>query len=177
MPRTPWREITIGNPMKAKNMRRTAGFSRCGQYRYWLGREWDATIESCVFIGLNPSTADAAQDDPTIRRIMGFAQSWGYGGVVVINLFACRATYPTDLKQAIDPVGPRNNYWLRRICREAPLVIAAWGNDGQHRKRDHWARGALGELHCLGITKIGQPRHPLYVRSEAKPIGWHPCIP
>lgn len=90
-------------------MRSGANFSRCRRFRYALWREWDATLPAVMLIGLNPSTADANHNDPTIRRCIGFARDWGFGGVRVLNLFAFRATYPDDLKAAADPVGPRND--------------------------------------------------------------------
>jgi len=145
----------------------SAGFSRTQQYRYWLKREWSAALPSCAFIGLNPSTADASCDDPTIRRIIGFAQNWGYGSVTVVNLFAYRATQPSVLKAAENPVGPRNNYWIRRVIAEADTVIAAWGNHGLFMGRNKWALDHIYGLYCLGITKRGQPRHPLYCPREA----------
>lgn len=151
------------------DIRRGAGFSRCKRYRYWLSRTWDASGEYCLFIGLNPSTADAQVDDPTIRRIMGFAHSWGYGGVIVANLFAWRASRPEDLKRALDPVGPRNNYWLRRLASESNAVIAAWGNEGGFRQRDQYVLKRIPQLKCLGVTSQGYPRHPLYVRKSVTP--------
>ena len=145
---------------------RAAGFSRCARYRYWLSRTWDTSGERCLFIGLNPSTADAEADDPTIRRIMGFARDWGYGGVIVANLFAWRATDPEDLKRATDPIGPRNNYWLRRLPSKSDEVIAAWGNDGRFQQRQRYVLARIPRLKCLGITARGCPRHPLYVRAR-----------
>jgi hypothetical protein len=150
-------------------MERRAGFSRCGNYRYWLSRQWDHDLPSCSFVGLNPSTADALADDPTIRRIIGFARGWGYGSVIVVNLFAFKATYPKDLFAADNPVGPRNNYWLKRATKESDLVIAAWGVHGCHRRRDRYARRAMENLYCLGKTQAGHPRHPLYVRADTQP--------
>ena len=145
----------------------SAAFSRNQLYRYWLKREWDCALPSCAFIGLNPSTADASCDDPTIRRIIGFAQSWGYGSVTVVNLFAYRATQPSVLKAAESPVGPRNNYWIRRVTAEADTVVAAWGNHGLLMGRHKWTLGCIDSLYCLGITKQGQPRHPLYCPRDA----------
>ena len=150
-------------------MKRGARFSRCGQYRYALTREWDPAGSTCAFIGLNPSTADAYRDDPTIRRCIGFAKNWGHGKLLVVNLFAFRATYPADLKAAADPVGPRNNYWLRRLLKDCDIAIAAWGNDGGLGDRDHYLRKLGIELHSLGVTKEHQPRHPLYARGNLLP--------
>ena len=107
-----------------------AELSDCGLYRYLLTRTWDAQCERVVFIGLNPSTADATEDDPTIRRIIGFARSWGYGGVDMLNLFAFRATDPSDLKAAVDPVGPKNDRYLAEYTSRSHATVAAWGVHG-----------------------------------------------
>jgi len=148
--------------------------SPCGQYRYWLTRRWNEAKPLLPFIMLNPSTADADNDDPTIRRCISFADRDGFGGIAVINLFAFRATSPTDMKAAADPVGPDNDYWLIRVLKSAveqdKPVLAAWGAHGGFRARDNYVRG-MAELHgaklvCLGATKDGHPRHPLYVKGD-----------
>src|SRR5712664_2208515 len=87
---------------------RSAGFSCCGLYRYWLRRHWDAELPPVCFVMLNPSTADAERDDPTIRRCCGFSRRWGYGGIVVVNLYAFRTSDPCCLRNAVHPVGPEN---------------------------------------------------------------------
>lgn len=148
----------------------SANFSRCRQYRYALHRHWDTSRPALLLIGLNPSTADARHNDPTIRRCIGFANDWGFGSLCVANLFAYRATYPADLKAAEDPVGPRNNSWLRRLAREADLVVAAWGNDGQHLGRADAVRKMLPDLHCIRMNSAGEPAHPLYLRKELRPV-------
>ncbi len=107
-----------------------AGFSRCRRYRYWLRRSWDTTLPQCAFIGLNPSTADADTDDPTLRRCVDFAKQWGCGSLLLVNLFALRATDPRALTTVPDPIGPRANIWLRRAKHESKLLVAAWGNGG-----------------------------------------------
>jgi hypothetical protein len=150
-------------------MQRGANFSRCGTYRYALRRCWDAARPPALIVGLNPSTADAERDDPTIRRCVRFARDWGFGGVVVGNLFAYRATRPAALRAAPAPVGPANDRWLRALTREAGIVVAAWGDDGRHGGRDRAVLRLLGAAHCLGTTKAGAPRHPLYVRADVAP--------
>lgn len=122
-----------------------------------------------LFIGLNPSTADHRRDDPTIRRCVNFARGWGFAAVQVVNLFAYRATYPDDLKAATDPVGCRNNYWLRRSHRQADLTVACWGNDGQFRDRASEVLDMLDDLYCLHINQSRQPAHPLYQRADVSP--------
>lgn len=155
-----------------------AVISDCGLYRYSLERRWDASTEKVMFVMLNPSTADAEHDDPTLRRCIGFARSWGFGGLMVGNLYAYRATDPRALIEAtragIDPVGPENDRWLIDMASRAGLVIAAWGAqrkllvDRAAQVMDLLPYG----LRVLGLTKDCNPRHPLYVRGDAKPRDW-----
>lgn len=155
----------------------TAVFSDCGTYRYALTRRWDEDRPPAVFVMLNPSTASAFTDDPTIRRCVGFARSYGCGGLVVLNLFALRSTQPAALLTADDPVGPANDQLLR-LTLQAPdrLVVAAWGTHGTHLGRDQAVTAMVAQLgvqlHCLGLTKGQHPRHPLYVRGDAKLAPW-----
>lgn len=150
-----------------------AVISDCGQYRYKLTREWGSG-PTCVFIMLNPSTADASEDDPTIRRCISFARREGCGGLTVMNLFAYRATSPDDMMRAVDPVGPQNDEYLRSVlvANYSP-IIAGWGAHGKFMSRDKAVSALLGDkLECLGTTKTGQPRHPLYIRSDAPRLPW-----
>ncbi len=149
----------------------SAGFSRCGRYRYWVRRCWDEGRPPVCWVMLNPSTADAVRDDPTIRRCRQFAAAWGYGGILVVNLFAYRASAPALLFGADDPIGPANDRHLRRaVAGAAQLVVAAWGCHGTFRGRDRAVLELLasctGGVVCLGRTRNGQPRHPLYVRGN-----------
>jgi hypothetical protein len=157
-------------------MRRNAVFDVSGRYRYRLTREWDATLPRITFVMLNPSTADHRRDDPTIRRCIGFALAWGYGGVEVLNLFAWRATKPPDLRRAPAPVGPANDRHLRAAARRSARVIVAWGIHGTWQNRDQAAL-ALLRRHgcaplCLGLTRDGQPRHVLYLPHETSPTAY-----
>jgi hypothetical protein len=147
----------------------SAVFSACGRYRYVLRRSWDAALPSVLIIGLNPSTADATADDPTIRRCIRFARDWGYGSLLVANLFAFRCTEPRRLRAVADPVGPRNNWWLARLGRQADLIVAAWGVGGALLERDVKVLRRLGNIRCLGLTKAGHPRHPLYLPAAIRP--------
>ena len=148
-----------------------AVLSECEQYRYALSREWDGGTPPLTFLMLNPSTADATTDDPTIGRCIGFAKDCGYGALRVLNLFAFRATNPEDMMAAPDPVGPDNDKYIREAFVSAAKaggpVIAAWGANGVHAGRDATVRALATEcgvtLMCLGTTKDGHPRHPLYV--------------
>jgi len=151
-------------------VKRNAQFSPCRRYRYALWRTWDAARPTVLFVALNPSTADETRDDPTIRRCVGYARDWDFGGVCVANVFAFRATRPVDLKAAPDPVGARNDAWLERLAGEAGLVVAAWGNHARHRGRSRQVRALLPELHCLGTNRTGEPAHPLYQKAGLRPV-------
>ena len=153
----------------------SAEMSDDGKYRYVLRRIWDLGKASCVFVGLNPSTADALVDDPTIRRCVGFATAWGCGRLTMLNLFAYRATNPYAMIHARDPIGLDNDAWLREEVG-ASIVVAAWGNDGAFLNRSYLVPQtvAAADWMCLGVTKSGQPRHPLYVRADQMlvPFDW-----
>ena len=157
---------------------RSAAFSECGKYRYTLHRVWDAEGPQSAFVCLNPSTADETQDDPTVRRCIQYAMSWGYGGLVMLNLFAFRATDVRVMKMQFDPVGPYNDEAIIDAAGGCNLVVAAWGNHGNFRGRDKeasdlWAEPdvyGLDDLHCLALNKSRQPAHPLYQRADLKPV-------
>jgi hypothetical protein len=146
-------------------VKRSAVISANGQYRYALRRVWAPAKGSVLFIGLNPSTADHRVDDPTIRRCVQFARTWGFGRLAVANLFALRTSSPRGLRRVNDPVGPRNDRWLRQLIDDAAVVVAAWGNGGAYLERDRMVLGMIRRPRCLGISKRGFPRHPLYIRS------------
>lgn len=147
-----------------------ARFSRCRRYRYSLERRWANGDGKVLFIGLNPSTADQRQDDPTIRRCVGFAKSWGYAAMEIVNLFAFRATYPNDLKRAADPIGPANDRWIRTAIENCDLKIACWGSAGQFKQRGQIIRQTYSGLKCLRLNQSQQPAHPLYLKADLTPI-------
>lgn len=155
-------------------MKRSAVISDCGTYRYTLTREWERDDKTsrflgCVFVMLNPSTADAEVDDPTIRRCIGFANREGYNHLTVVNLFAFRATNPKDLPADMRVAeGPENYRHVHAAVERAGLVICAWGAGmpGNQRHRLHPEMYREGPVWCLGKTKGGHPRHPLYVRAD-----------
>lgn len=149
-------------------MKTGAAFSRDRLYRYALWRTWDEDLPTVLFVGLNPSTADETADDPTIRRCIGFAKAWGFGGLCMANLFAYRATQPTILQQAPDPVGPDNDKWLMELASTARRVVCCWGNHGRFIGRGAVVRRLLDQSFCLGTNASGEPKHPLYVRAHAK---------
>ena len=145
-----------------------AVISACGCYRYQLTRQWDTHLSTVVFVMLNPSTADASINDPTIRRCINFARSWGFGGLKVVNLFAWRATKPAELKMVADPVGPDNDYYLLKAFAQAPATVVAWGTNAPVTRVQEVGRllqAATIGPQCLGATQMGHPRHPLYVPS------------
>lgn len=158
---------------------RSAELSSCGKYRYRLYRSWgDGPF--VVFVMFNPSTADAEIDDPTIRKCIGFAKSWGINGICVVNLFAFRSTDPRTIGKMLyaDAVGPKNDEAILTSCATASEVVFAWGC-GQHMKSHSDRVSKVRRLirntypylpiNCLGKSKDGQPRHPLMLSySTAK---------
>lgn len=146
-------------------MQRTARFSPCKEYRYSLSRTWDRSLPRILFIGLNPSTADDKSDDPTVRRCIGFAKKWGFGGLILVNLFAYRTTDPSGLTEVDEPVGRDNDRWIAVEQTRVDRVVAAWGNAGSLLGRDEIVLNCLNRVHCLGVTKTGYPRHPLYLSA------------
>jgi hypothetical protein len=158
--------------------RASAEISPCQRYRYKLYREWNdinaQRFRFVMWIGLNPSTADATQDDPTIRRCREFTRAWGFASMVMCNIFAYRATDPRVMKAAADPIGPDNDRTLQWVARSAALVICAWGAHGTHLDRDQRVREILppSKLHYLRLTKDGHPGHPLYLPAHLDPQPW-----
>lgn len=149
--------------------------SDCGRYRYWLSRTWDETRPHMVFVMLNPSVADANIDDPTIRRCMGFAARENCGGIIVVNMFAYRATKPTELVGLDDPCGPENDDWqyyhISRACSAGVPVVLAWGANEMAAKEAkrffaYYQPAEWHEFCCLGQTQSGAPKHPLYIAAD-----------
>lgn len=155
----------------------TAAISNCGTYRYTLTRTWDSSRRSALWVMLNPSTADAHVDDPTIRKCIGFARLWGYGAIEVVNLFAMRATDPKELDGPTDPLGPSNDGAIAVATARAGMIVAAWGANAYARCR---AKAVLKQLHRAGdvyalrVNKDGSPQHPLYVPYTACPVRLAP---
>ena len=160
--------------------------SACGRYRYRLTRpplheSRDAAAPlnpPALFIMLNPSTADAVIDDPTIRRCRAFAHAWQCDGVIVANLYALRSTRPAGLWLHEDPVGPDNDGHLYALARSSAMAICAWGDNARAPRVIavlRLLRDARITLACLGTTRSGAPRHPLYVRGETRLVEWKPA--
>ena len=162
-------------------IQKDAIISRDRLYRYSLERTWDASKERVLFIMLNPSTADAIKDDATIKKCVGFAQRWGFGGIIVGNLFALRSRNPDGLLGPHDPVGPKNDAYLEQLAAECPAVIAAWGNSGKRpglrrlfQERQSFMKELLqGRMQSLGTNKDGTPKHPVLpaYRTPREPYG------
>ena len=152
-------------------MQRRAHLSACRRYRFALWRRW-ADGPQVLFLMLNPATADETRDDPTIRRCLAFARSWGFAALAVGNLFAFRTASPVTLKSAPEPVGTTNDQWLLRLRTESELAVAAWGDHGRFQGRSDVVRASLPMLHILGLTKLGEPRHPLYLSAQTQPTRW-----
>lgn len=154
-------------------MKKKAEISKCGKYRYSLERIWDDTKPKVLFIMLNPSTADANEDDPTIRRCIGFAKSWGYGGIMVGNLFGLRSTNPKELIgyklcKDLEPDNPdyKNLKMVHYMASLCDKIILAYGNP----PIKGWDKPYFENMYHLGLTKSGNPKHPLYLKKDLKPI-------
>ena len=161
-----------------------ATLSPCGQYRYKLSRLWDHFKPWVCFVGLNPSTADDKVDDPTIRKMIRMTQLWGgYGGIIVVNLFAYRATDPAVIKRVsptVGIIGPDNDNHIAHAFLQSELTVLCWGAHGDYMDRGktvidllHWTavkNEVPGDLHSFGLTKNYQPKHPLYLKDSTAPV-------
>lgn len=157
-----------------------ANFSPCRTYRYSLWREWDASLPTVVFCGLNPSTADEQKDDPTVRRELDFARRWGFGRYVKVNAYGLRSTDPAGLWRHVNPLGPDNMLAIRVACfeamakRSAGLFVAAWGTNIQPAHEAELLRMLRLEgvsVHALKLTVAGHPSHPLYLPKSSWPFA------
>lgn len=160
-----------------------AVFDRSGRYRYLLWRNLNGTSfppsaagRKLLLVMLNPNKADETRNDPTIRRCIGFAQSWGYSRLEVVNLFAVCAEKPSMLRSFERPIGSYNDAVIIASAKTADSIVVAWGNHGSVLNRDSDVLSCLksyGPVGCLGITKSGMPRHPLYVRADARLLPFY----
>lgn len=171
---TPPRTLPAPQPIR----HRTAEISACDRYRYRLTREWSDAAPA-TFVMLNPSTADADQDDATVRKCARYSQRWGCGSLVVVNLYAWRTADPRLLPAGPEAVGPDNDAWLSQAALDAldsggPLV-AAWGTHATPgRVADVLTLPGMTRLTALSVTRDGHPGHPLYLRGEAQLVAWSP---
>ena len=153
-------------------MIKEATFSEDRIYRYALSRIWKASKGQVCFVGLNPSTADENVDDPTIRRCIRYAERWGFGAIIMLNLFAFRATQIKNMLKAEEPIGPRNDAIISLLSDTCDITVMAWGNFGAYLERDKAVIPMLKNPHYLTITKMGQPGHPLYLKGSLGPRKW-----
>jgi hypothetical protein len=153
-----------------------ATFSPCRRWRTLLWRRWDASKPVANFLMLNPSTADELKLDPTCARARDYAERWGYGALMVTNIFAFRNTDPDQMKAAKDPVGPSNDAAIVRAAKESAIVVCAWGNHGAYLDRSSQVRKLLKgkniRLHALRLNASGEPAHPLYLPGKLRPLSW-----
>lgn len=154
--------------------------SEDGRYRYTLERTWERVPRFVLWLMLNPSTADGTTNDATIRRCVRYARDWGYGGILVGNLYAYRATQPADLFGHPDPVGPENDAALLELVGRSSLIVCAWGQRGPDPSRRWNVLRSLGvpthrQVFALRVNDNGEPGHPLRLPLGARPIGWDPC--
>ena len=153
-----------------------ARFSACRRWRTLLWRCWDRARPVANFLMLNPSTADELRLDPSCTRARVYAERWGFGCLIVTNLFAWRATDPGEMKAADEPVGEGNDAAILAAAREAELLVCAWGNHGAHLGRSGRVVSLLREagidLHVLRMNGCGEPAHPLYLRGSLRPRPW-----
>ncbi len=153
-----------------------ATFSSCRRWRYLLWRRWDARKPVVNFLMLNPSTADEMKLDPTCARARDYAERWGYGALIVTNIFAFRNTNPDRMKAAKDPVGRGNDAAIVRAAKESAITVCAWGNHGGFLGRSTKILEKLKAnnipLHALRVNANGEPAHPLYLPRRLEPIPW-----
>ncbi len=141
------------------------------RWRYNLTRESSFSRLKCTFVMLNPSTATATEDDATTIRVCRLVMGLGFGRYEAVNLFALVSSDPRDLRDCVDPVGPSNDEYITRACKDADKIVVAWGNGGRYLDRDSVVLAMLSQysLWCLGLTKLGCPRFPLYL-SKSTPL-------
>ena len=151
-----------------------AVISDCNNYRYKLWRVWDSKLPKVMFIMLNPSTADSSKDDPTIRRCISFAKSWGFGGIYVGNLFAYRSTSPKGLLETDNPFGDFNNIHQTEMSEICELVVCAWGNSPILKKLNYKPEfdNIKKSMHYIELSQDGTPKHPLYLKGNLMPIKY-----
>lgn len=154
-------------------MEKKANISKDKIYRYTLSRTWDSTKPTVLFIGLNPSIADENIDDPTITRCINFAKDWGYGTLLMANLFAFRSTYPKEIYLIDDPIGKDNDHYILECVKQSDLIIACWGNNGTYMDREKIIKELVPNLYCLQKNKNGTPHHPLRLPRDINTIPFN----
>lgn len=179
------RALADAHEARARDLREAAALpagperavlSPCGLFRYALRRELGILAPerrgSVLWVMLNPSTADASQDDPTIRRCLRFSRDWGYGSMAVANLYAFRSPKPWALRYAPDHDEAENDAWIKRLSAEAGIVVAAWGANAERARARTVLELLARPVDCLGLTRNGHPRHPLYIPAATCPMRY-----
>lgn len=149
-----------------------ASFSPCRKWRYSLWRIWEPSRPRVAFIGLNPSTADETEDDPTVRRCINYAKTWNFGGMYMFNIFGVRATDPRQMLADDEPVGPYNDDFIIDEISQCQRIVCCWGSHGSHMKRSDEVLEILKskKLFCFGLNNNGEPKHPLYLKKDLIPV-------
>jgi hypothetical protein len=159
-------------------LERDAVISECGQYRYLLRRTWDHDKPRALFVMLNPSTADADIDDPTIRSCIRLCKSLDYGSFEVVNLFAWRATDPKELSFVSEPIGEKTDPIMEAAVNRCDMIICGWGKNEFAKERARMVATSLRSfrpaLFCFGKNKDGSPKHPLYIKSGTPLLAYAP---
>lgn len=150
-------------------IKQDAIFSKDRKYRYVLTRIWDESKPMVAFVGLNPSIADDKQDDSTIKKCIKFANSWGYGGFYMLNLFALVSTNPNALFESKDPTGSENDKYISEYTNKTDKVVCAWGNNGAFMQRSAAVSKKISNKYCIKLNKTGEPAHPLYLKNDSVP--------
>jgi hypothetical protein len=158
-----------------KFVKSEAVFSEDKKYRYELTRVWDDSKPKIGFVALNPSVADETENDPTIWKLVRSADGWGYGGIVIVNLFALVTSSPEAMKVASEPIGDENDKYLSKMSKASDLekIVAVWGDDGVHLNRAEQVKKMFSQLWALKISESGQPRHPRFLKSDVEPFLWN----
>jgi hypothetical protein len=146
-------------------------FSDDLRYRYSFYQKWNDN-ESIMFVGLNPSLSEGL--NPTLNKCIALAKVWGFGSCYILNLFAARAKTPNDLRKLSEPIGDENDQWLQKTSKLVAKVVFAWGTHGNFLDRDFVISKMFPDAYCLGKTKDGFPKHPLYLRSDTSLVLFHP---
>ena len=167
---------TIRKRYRANGTTSYAVYSQCMRYRYELTRVWNSNGKRILFVMLNPSTATERKNDPTLARCERRARCLSFGAFRVCNLFAYRATKPTNMKKAPSPIGQLNDDYIRAGCNWADQIVCAWGNHGAHMGREGYVtqllRQTAKQLYCLAETNKGHPRHPIGTKNADPLLIW-----
>jgi len=163
----------IAEEQLSKDSEKGAIISPDDKYRYALWRIWDHRVALCMFVMLNPSTADGRKDDPTIKKCMAYAKGWGYGGIYIGNLYAYRSRDPKALAYVEDPVGADCDAYLDWMADKCEMKVAAWGNNALSPGRIREIKKLISPMYCLELSKSRNPKHPLYLSKKLRPVRFN----